>query len=485
MSARAGRNDPCPCGSGRKLKHCCGAAAETAEPPETIAWRRIRRLLDESNPQLRRFAMDAYGVEAIEAAWEEFASPALGELRFGPESPHLEIFMSWFHNFWSPDPNGERVTRDQALVGIEPTRAYLSRCRSRLDPLLREYLESCLESPLSFHRVEDVERGKGLVLRDLVTGSERRIAERRVTESVQAGDILFAQLVQAGGLWLIECCSPLAFPPISQIRIAQECRGIVGRRKSAAFPLREYDLEMLEIYHAVSEPLLNPGLPTLQNTDGEPVSMRKVVFEIKSPERTFAALRHLDPREDAELARLQRRDTQGRLLEAGLRWIEASKNPRGAMSEKVAAFLSIGASRLVAEVNSEARERRLRDIVEKALGAKARYRATEIQSVERLLAQEGATARAPSGPESQEVIDSPEVRALVNEHMSRHYEAWVNERIPALGNRTPLQAVKSRAGREAVEALVTQIERDAAKMSPPMDPQIVKRLKERLGLTPS
>ena len=25
--ARAGRNDPCPCGSGRKVKHCHGATA--------------------------------------------------------------------------------------------------------------------------------------------------------------------------------------------------------------------------------------------------------------------------------------------------------------------------------------------------------------------------------------------------------------------------------------------------------------------------
>jgi tetratricopeptide (TPR) repeat protein len=37
---RAGRNDPCPCGSGRKYKHCCGAlatitAATPAPPPQT------------------------------------------------------------------------------------------------------------------------------------------------------------------------------------------------------------------------------------------------------------------------------------------------------------------------------------------------------------------------------------------------------------------------------------------------------------------
>jgi hypothetical protein len=470
MSAKPGRNDPCPCGSGRKFKHCCGAAQNTVESPEALTWRRIRRLLGESNAQVQRFAMSAYGREALDEAWDEFTSPALSEPALSAESPHFETFMSWFHNFWSPDPSGESVVRDEALTGVEPVRAYLARRGARLDPLLREYLESCLEAPLSFHRVEDVERGVGLVLKDLVTGSERRVVERGVSETAQAGDILFAQVVQAGGLSLIECCSSFAFPPISQIRIADECRALVGRRKRAAFPLREYDLEMLAIYHAAAEPLLNPRFPTLQNTDGEPMSMRKVVFDIDSAEDAFAGLRRLDPAEDADLAQAQRRDEQGRLVEAELSWVEPSKNPRGAMKDKVVAFLAIGASRLTAEVNSEARERRLRGIVETALGAGARYRATEIQSVEQLLARDEASSRSPSRVERDEIADSPEVQALINEHMSRHYESWVSERIPALGNRTPLQA------------LVTQLERDGAKMSPPLDPAIVKRLKERLGL---
>jgi hypothetical protein len=483
MSAKPGRNDPCPCGSGRKFKHCCGAAQNTVESPEALMWRRIRRLLGESNAEVQRFAMSAYGSGALDEAWDEFTSPAPDEPAPGAQSPHFEVFMSWFHNFWSPDPSGESMVRDEALIGVEPVRAYLALRGARLDPLLREYLESCLDAPLSFHRVEDVERGVGLVLKDLVTGRERRVAERGVSETAQGGDILFAQVVQAGGLSLIECCAPFAFPPISQIRIAGECRALVGRRKRATFPLREYDLEMLAIYHAAAEPLLNPRLPTLQNTDGEPMSMRKVVFDIDSPERAFSALRHLDPGEDADLARAQRRDAQGRLVEAELSWVEPSRNPRGAMKDKVVAFLAIGPSRLTAEVNSEARERRLRETVERALGAGARYRATEIQSVEQLLARGEASPPSPSRRESDAIADSPEVRALINEHMSRHYDSWVNERIPALGNRTPLQAVKSRAGREAVQALVTQLERDGAKMSPPLDPAIVKRLKERLGLS--
>ena len=33
---RAGRNDPCPCGSGRKYKHCCEAKAGKATPGQRL-----------------------------------------------------------------------------------------------------------------------------------------------------------------------------------------------------------------------------------------------------------------------------------------------------------------------------------------------------------------------------------------------------------------------------------------------------------------
>ena len=46
-AAKPGRNDPCPCGSGRKYKLCCGAAtaARPAARPaaEAAEARRVRR----------------------------------------------------------------------------------------------------------------------------------------------------------------------------------------------------------------------------------------------------------------------------------------------------------------------------------------------------------------------------------------------------------------------------------------------------------
>ena len=46
MSAKIGRNDACPCGSGRKYKHCCGRAAATREAEEKVHAAAVERALD-------------------------------------------------------------------------------------------------------------------------------------------------------------------------------------------------------------------------------------------------------------------------------------------------------------------------------------------------------------------------------------------------------------------------------------------------------
>jgi hypothetical protein len=66
--------------------------------------------------------------------------------------------------------------------------------------------------------------------------------------------------------------------------------------------------------------------------------------------------------------------------------------------------------------------------------------------------------------------------------MRNHYRAWVDAKLPVLGNRTPRQAVRDPDGREAVAALIDQIERDGPKLTPPVDPDIVRELRETLGL---
>jgi len=62
-----GRNDPCPCGSGKKYKHCCLRAYE-AVPPEEVTWRRVRRAIDDLGHRILNAAMAHFGPTGIHEA---------------------------------------------------------------------------------------------------------------------------------------------------------------------------------------------------------------------------------------------------------------------------------------------------------------------------------------------------------------------------------------------------------------------------------
>ncbi len=70
--------------------------------------------------------------------------------------------------------------------------------------------------------------------------------------------------------------------------------------------------------------------------------------------------------------------------------------------------------------------------------------------------------------------------------MQKQVEGWVYQKIPALGGRTPNEAVRDPDGKEAVEALLLQWERYAEKYVSPNqirpDTSAVRRL---LNLAPS
>ena len=66
--ALSGRNDPCPCGSGRKFKHCCLRALDAEDAART----RLRTAEGGLVPALFAYAADQFGEEFFTEAWEEF-----------------------------------------------------------------------------------------------------------------------------------------------------------------------------------------------------------------------------------------------------------------------------------------------------------------------------------------------------------------------------------------------------------------------------
>ena len=67
MSA-TGRNDPCPCGSGRKYKQCCLRTADVVD----AAWYRLRDAEGRLMPKLLRLTLDAWGKDGFQEAVDRF-----------------------------------------------------------------------------------------------------------------------------------------------------------------------------------------------------------------------------------------------------------------------------------------------------------------------------------------------------------------------------------------------------------------------------
>ena len=63
-----GRNDPCPCSSGRKFKHCCLAAVDTAQTTR----RRMREAEGRLIPLLWQLVLENWGQEGSDEAYDTF-----------------------------------------------------------------------------------------------------------------------------------------------------------------------------------------------------------------------------------------------------------------------------------------------------------------------------------------------------------------------------------------------------------------------------
>ncbi len=478
---KPGRNDLCPCGSGRKYKHCCLANQQAAGASSgELAWRRIRRAHDDLIPKMLRFVTQAYGESAVEEAWDEFMLWDEEGYEDWYDSAHQPVFLPWLLHRWTPDPNDDTTVPDASLHDVPPTRAFLERHARHLDPVTQRYLKACLAAPFTFYEILDVEPGRHFRVRELIFGQEHLVVERSATQTMEAGEILFGALAQSDGVVMLEACAPVVIPPRLKQPLMKARKQIVRDGESwSAELLAEWDIELRMLYLDLAQQILNPAMPELRNTDGDPLSMQRLIFEIDSAEETFDALKHLalDMADEDLLAGAQR-DADGTLRRIEFRWLRRGNATHEQWDSTTLGNIEIDGNRLSVDVNSQQRAERFRGIVDEALGQRARYRITEIQSADQDLAESDHD----DALSMDEIQNMPEVQEALWNMLSQHYSDWVNQKLPALNDETPLEAVRKADGREMVEALVRQIELDGRRMSPPLDEAITRRLRERLGL---
>lgn len=377
---------------------------------------------------------------------------AFAARRFPQEMEHLEQFPGLMSDATSLQFLAPFTVYVAPVRGRTIVEAFLESRAWSLNHLEREWLDAQRVSPLSIWEVLEVDRGRGILLRDLLAVRDIFVHEVKGSMSTAPHMIVLCRVVESRGAALIAGLYPQPLPPLQGMNVVSRVRATIKRKGVVPLDvLRQPDTAMTitRMWDEAVHTLMTRGMPELRNTDGDEVLMTTERYRF-DPSRRAEVARAL------KAARLQREDDDTFVL--------LRKKDRVLLGSVI-----LGDGELRVETNSRGRSDHLCLLVEDACGD---LLTSGLASYEDPRASMGRDDVAASPPPSAEEI----------ELKRRHYlNVWIKERIPALDHRTPRQAARSKRGRELLDVLLKEFEYRESQL-PERERFDVSELRALLGL---
>ncbi|OFV90460.1 MAG: hypothetical protein A3G76_04375 [Acidobacteria bacterium RIFCSPLOWO2_12_FULL_65_11] len=437
-------------------------------------------------PALLQLGLKEFGAPFTSAALEEFFLWEGVPEDYDRTDEFSSFFVPWFaYEFVDGPDDPERVANapTESLAAL-----YLRRHRDLLSPTERAFLTSASTSPLSFYAVTTVVPGREIALHDVFTGRDVVVRERSATQTVRPGALLFTRVVTVDDTSVMSGCAPLVIPPEWQLSLLDLRERLTrGKRRMLALEsVRDLALELRDLYFHIEDEVWNPTLPELRNTDGDTLVLTALTYRLRcSPASAFERLRPLGRASDQDVTQLLSEATTnatGELQAVTLSWNKPGNRMHKGWANTTLGTIEIDGDRMVVHVNSRRRATRIEREIAKRLGADAALERKAADPVEKLFAEKKDQPRDPLADAEQERLQQlPEVQDYMRQMGERHWDAWLDTRLPALGNRTPRQAARTPDGRERLEALFAEFAWAAERAPNAMSPDI-PALRARLGL---
>jgi hypothetical protein len=422
-----GRNDPCPCGSGRKYKQCCLAASASAAGAYTkaesqSAWAALGAFTSRAE-----FAGDRAAAEV--SFFTPLVQRAPEEQRPGLIAESQLFFEGWFLcDFLF---QGGRTAAD----------LFLEREGARLRSGERRYLEQARLAHLRLYEVVGVTPGERLDLLDLWTGQRIQVEERRASQQLAQWDVLAARILLGTEDRPVIDGSAYLYPVDARQGIMKELRRGYRKLKRATpgIDLATFFKHMGRVFYLLwlQHVALRP-LPRMVTAEGDDIVLARVVFDVKDREVVAATLA---VRHDLE------RQHDGSYL-----WMQESAEQRRGLGR-----VALDRHRLIFEATSRPRAERGRAMIETVCGGAVRYRATSYEDVGQAMKRRPARA-----PEASEVPAEVQA-AVIGQFYEEHYRKWLDEPVPALDGRTPRAAAALKSAHPQLIALLKGMENLSAR----------------------
>ena len=358
------------------------------------------------NP-LRKFFGDADTLEDLED--------------LGYDAIHA-VYREWFVLFYR-GRKGRRTIAERLL-------------RGKLDDDDRALLQARIDARPGIYRIAE-QRTNLLVLADVLSDFEVEVEQRELAEAASPGTLLPCRLVHIDGEHIALPVGPM-IPPIHADSALSWLEQHVGRPLTTA-NLQEHQewLGRLWLWQ-VEQDEGEEVMPSMQNTDGEPLRLLAATFAVDDWHTFESALAGLpDVHSDA--------DEHDGVAES---WRLVQSTP--GMENAVQATFERAGDELLVHVNSDRRLAKAKELLAPMPGV--RFVATREESIDQL--PNGPGNAGPSLRRVPEELPS-DALAEIQAHLDEQCMRWLDEHIPALDGLTPREAVAiGPAERERVLRLI-------------------------------
>ena len=452
-----GRNDPCPCGSGKKYKRCCLEREQEAH--------RVDRGREQGVLRAVEWLHERHGEAVSELLEAEFFGGLSQEerLRLRELPPGFARMLETNVNEWllaegTLELEGKRRRVADLVLGSGGL---------LLDADARLWLEAMAREPLALWEVQEVRPGVGLRVSSVLTKepATRWVVERSASRQLDRWSLLGARLIPHGEDWLFSG-AVYPFERDDLLEFRQAHAGLchfhqeLGHDRVAASWRAESGLLRSRW---LARLLRRPVLPELRDAStGEPILFVTDHYRVCALDRLASLL-------------AKQSDVDGNAEDGWTRFEEIAGDHRRSLLH-----VRMGrGDRLTVEARTLMAGNLGRAWFQNLVGESVEFVRRELSDPRSLAAAEAGSRRGAT----------PTAIALTTEMMEAVYRStyarWADEPVPSLGNKTPRKATRTAAGRQQVIELLKLYEEGEHRQAREQDrePVSLEFLWREVGLT--
>ena len=458
------RNDPCPCGSGKKFKKCCLGKKQESQPQPKTYHDYCLELVDSLRPKVLQFMKKAGHDKFIEQAFAEYwrtLEPGLAPPEFD-EVAYLE-FLEWFIHDYPIAGHGKPVIR------------LFFESKPKLPPEERKILQDWQDAYISVFQVKEVESGKGVWAEDIFSSEELFLSDVSLSNQVKKWELITFRKIKVLEEWQLSAAGGNEHPKYKEdirLFVMDHFKDYKKHNPNADLPVFLREKGHLLVQRFLTLKVKPPELTKLFTSSGEEFEYWEARYDLAAFDE---ALDLLDQREDFQQTDLDT-DDQGEPVKVFYDWLERGESsehmikqikPQGGLqlksfftngpgreSYRILGSITLESGRLVLTTYSKERLAVGKHLIEDILQGLIKHRLDAVQSLESMLEEQSKAEPKKLANE----IPWEMKQALLQDMYDNHYREWLDYPLPVLGGKSPRKAIKSNEGRRRVEDLLREME---------------------------